>query len=180
MFKGTASGIIGFSENMKPRCDSKNGNWFGRFKMFCIDESRRPEKNTDGQMRRPSIAVQVILPNNDAGKALFERLVPGRRVHVEGKQSYQPNIWKNPNTSEDQAFANPIIYLRPGDLTFLDSPPMTQVNRNLQVLVESKIIDKEISDEYKEILEKHYARTDGEAGVAKNKEEEVEDTDRPF
>jgi len=135
-------GQIGTNKNMLPtRIEQPNGRTYMYFKMWADNYAKARQEDTNGTKRYQRDAVQVVLPENEHGKKLFNILAGGRKVLVKGRQTHKPNIGTN-KQGEQVAYANPVVYLE--TIEFLDEPPKNAAKRFLDVLqAECQVINDE-------------------------------------
>ena len=158
MMSVTLEGRIGDSPNMRPQKTIENKKPFMRFKMWVQDEGKAKVKGSDGIERRPSYAVQVILPSNTRGEHLFQWLAPGRRVLVEGQLSHSAKAVYDQQTKTWIAYPNPTVRTNNGRLHFLDINPMVQAARDTSLLIEKGILTEEQRETVMAIFKDHYTQ----------------------
>jgi len=135
----------------------------------------------DGSKRRAREVVQVILPEDQRGQNLFQRLAAGRRVLVKGRLTHRPNIGqtKDGNTV---AYPNPVVYM--DSLEFLDEPLLNVAERVFNILqAECELINDEQKTQFLASLKTYEAKlrsTNEERTVRGTQQENVtKESDNP-
>ncbi len=134
-------GVIG-NKGMKPtmtitKNDRGEEERFIRFNMFC-DNLNRPAVTNDktGYKERPKQTIQVILPDNKRGRALFEMLSPGRKVFVTGTQHSDPAEGRD-NHGNKVLYANTKVMMT--DLQFCDADDAHKISQVMRIAKEAGV-----------------------------------------
>ena len=147
--------------NMAPRI---NKRWIKRdgkdvevsfyeFDGWVEDEVRGTYKDDSGKNRKHSKPIRVSLRDNETTKNLWAYLEPGRKLIVTGRYSDSTNIGTN-RQNERQAYTNREI--RADHVKLIDSPPMRQVERLLDILEGKEAINAEVKTQYMEVFTAYF------------------------
>lgn len=174
-------GQIGTQENMMPKAIKlESGKTLYTFKMWAEDYTKAPQVLDNGSKRFQRSPVQVILPDNERGKKLFKLLVGGRKIMVEGRLGFAPNIGTNKD-GEQVAYPNPRVYFE--SLEFMDEPPMNAAERVLTTLqADCKVLSDDQKEQLVAAYQNHLTSTQKVVDDSEAAEQTLEDVegDLPF
>lgn len=138
MHQAKVIGIIG-KGNLAPQTIKykKNDGSEGELHKFglWVEDTRKTDENGS----HPRHVVRVLAPPGDRGKNLLKTLQPGRRVMVEGEESFETRTVKT--NDETKTYLN--IDLNMSQLYFMDAPLSVQINRVGKLAVKAGALTEE-------------------------------------